>query len=134
MSLSQNSFNLIIAATIITPKYSFFNFISWKSFLHDSIQLKNLSTILFFLYSTGSTFIGLPFFFFFRFLLFTGILDFILLSLLYFLILAVLYIASAVTLEGLLTGLHTDLLILKFLSVGTYPKICFILNHPEFSG
>ena len=74
--------------------------------------------MLFFLNSSVSTFIGLPIFFFFLFLLFTGILDFIPLFLLYFLILTVSYILSAVTLEGLFTGLPTGLFISKFLSVG----------------
>jgi hypothetical protein len=81
--------------------------------------------MLFFLYSSLSTFIGLPFFFFFLFLLFTGILDFIPLFLLYFLILTVSYIASAVTLEGLLTGLPAGLFISKFFSVG----VCKVLSH-----
>jgi len=64
----KTSSNLIIAANITTPKYDV-SLISYlgDTFLHDSIQLKNLSTTLFFLYSFLSTFIGLPLFFFFRF-------------------------------------------------------------------
>jgi len=49
----KSSFNLIIAAIITTPKYDV-SLISYlgNTFLHDSIQLKNLSTTLFFLYSS----------------------------------------------------------------------------------
>jgi hypothetical protein len=62
MSSYQTSFNLIIAAKVTTPRYDV-SLISYlrNTFLHDSTQLKNL-------------------------LLFTGILDFIPLFLLYFLI------------------------------------------------
>jgi hypothetical protein len=46
---SKTSSNLIIAATIISPKYDV-SLISdhGNTFLHDSIQLKNLSLVLFF--------------------------------------------------------------------------------------
>ena len=49
----KTSCNLIIAATITTPRYdsSFISYLG-NTFLHDSIQLKNLSTMLFFLNSS----------------------------------------------------------------------------------
>ena len=46
----KTSCNLIIAANITTPKYdaSLISYLG-NTFLHDSIQLKNLSITLFFL-------------------------------------------------------------------------------------